>query len=546
MIPPTLQNDSSRDIVTGFLNDMIRRLGWHAAQAWWAEDHELVPGMWALADGAPDELRDLVSSHEKLLIEDAGLRFLEPTTVAAATLPCVRACVPQLEEMGLSDLVVLDIPGVFDLDVRLVFVPSLDQPLTPRVAEMLASSARLMPTVIRGERERHQLSESAGRDPLTGLLNRRGLDAAVAALPANGGLRAVLYIDLDKFKAVNDTHGHTVGDDVLMTVTRHVSSQIRPDDALARLGGDEFVLIASTVASPESARQLADRILSAITTELRSAAGPLVAISASLGVALWDGVTPFADALAAADRLMYEAKRAGGGIASVDSDGHLLVSNPLEPVHGDRVTVSREVVRDLATGQIWGQILRLEGETATETPEAIAERVAGLVPAEATGTVILELAGELWAREGMLSHVVLAVRDRARAASVSLMIAAGSESPALRAVVSELSARLGTGTVVVSLDQDSAALGAVASARPRALALSPEIVRSMDENPEDPADAPHDILVRIVVAVADVVGVPVIARHITSASIAARLVAAGCSLGTDPAVTDGALKENTP
>ncbi len=544
MIPSTLQNDSSRDIVTGFLNDMIRRLGWHAAQAWWAEGDELVPGMWALADGAPDDLRDLVSSHEKLLIEDAGLRFLEPTSVAAAALPCVRACVPQLESMGLAELVVLDIPGVFDLDVRLVFVPSVAQPLTPRVAEMLASSARLMPTVIRGERERHQLSESAGRDPLTGLLNRRGLDAAVAALPAVGGLRAVLYIDLDKFKAVNDTHGHTVGDDVLMTVTRHVSSQIRPDDALARLGGDEFVLIASAVASPESARQVADRILSAITTDLRSAAAPLVAISASVGVALWDGITPFADALAAADRLMYEAKRAGGGIASVDSDGHLVVSNPLDSHHSDRVTVSREVIRELATGQVWGQILRLVGESASETSHEIAERVASLVGPEESGTVILELAGEFWAREGVLSAVVVAVRERAAAASVALMIAAGSETPALRTVVSDLSARLGTGTVVVSLDQDSAALGAVAAERPRALALSPEVVRSMDESPADPADSSHDILVRIVVAVADVIGVPVIARHITSATIAARLVAAGCSLGTDPSVTDGTLKEN--
>lgn len=529
MTSPTLTHDSSRDIVAGFLGDMIQRLDWHAAQAWWAEGDELVPGMWALADGAPQSFRDLVTSHEPLLIDDAGLRFLEPTVVAAAALPCVRACVPQLTEMGLDSLVVLDIPGVFDLDVRLVFVPSAAQPFTPRIAEMLASAARLMPTVIRGERERQELSASAGRDPLTGLLNRRGLEAAVESMPSVTDHRAVLFIDLDKFKTVNDTHGHPVGDDVLTTVARHLSSQIRPADCLARLGGDEFVIVACAVAGPDAARLLAGRILEAITTDLRSAAGSVVPITASVGVALWDGVQTFADALAAADLLMYEAKRGGGGVGSVDRDGRLVLtvdgSGRAQPDVSHDSPLDTETLTDLVTGATWGRIVRLPGALAPLATDVVAARIDEALDVGSTEEVILELAGTAWALEGRLAGVIAALRAQRPTASLNLMVGEGIGSDLLRQIVAEVTDQLSLGVVFVGAGPDAAAIATVGGPNPRAIVLAAAVVDALAE-----AEA-SDIPVRIVTAVADVLGIPVIARAIPSASVSARLVAAGCAVG---------------
>lgn len=528
MTPATLTHDSSRDIVAGFLGDMIARLGWHAAQAWWAEGDELVPGMWALTPDAPASLRELVTSHEPLLIEDAGLRFLEPTPVAAAALPCVRSCVAQLESLGLSELVVLDIPGVFDLDVRLVFVPSRERPFTPRIADVLASAARLMPTVIRGERERSQLTADAGLDALTGLLNRRGLERAVAELPAVVDHRAVLFIDLDKFKAVNDTHGHPVGDDVLTTVARHLSSQIRPSDCLARLGGDEFVIVASAVAGADAARHLADRILAAVTTELRSASGSLVPITASVGVALWDGVQSFPDALAAADHLMYDAKHAGGGVASVDDHGRLVLSirdgAPRDGTSRLCPPLVVEPLSDLVSGEPWGRIIALPGALASLPTDSITTRVVEAVGDQSTGEVIIELSGASWSRPGQLAQLVAAVQQQRPLVRLSLMIGEGVANGPLRDELAAITSQYGTGIVLVAGGADAANVAVVGTPAPRAIALTREVTAAMAD------DEPPAVLVRIVVAVAGVLEVPVIARTVSSARVADRLIEAGCRL----------------
>jgi diguanylate cyclase (GGDEF)-like protein len=153
----------------------------------------------------------------------------------------------------------------------------------------------------------------ADRDPLTGLLNRRGfareLRRAAALASRHAQPSAVIYLDLDGFKRVNDVWGHDAGDAALVHVARLLEANLRETDAVARLGGDEFAALLA-LADAEAAQGKAaalERLIAA--TPLRHA-GREIAIGASFGVrALTAGLAP-EHALAEADRAMFAAKRA--------------------------------------------------------------------------------------------------------------------------------------------------------------------------------------------------------------------------------------------
>jgi diguanylate cyclase (GGDEF)-like protein/PAS domain S-box-containing protein len=162
-----------------------------------------------------------------------------------------------------------------------------------------------------------RLRRLADEDPLTGLPNRRGLVREIAlALEMSDRHQvhgALLMIDLDGFKHVNDTHGHAVGDAALMAVARALLERVRATDLLARVGGDEFaVLLRAT--SGTAARVLADALRGAVRATTLDADFPAVALDASIGVADF-GAAPLPSALellASADDAMYAAKRGGG------------------------------------------------------------------------------------------------------------------------------------------------------------------------------------------------------------------------------------------
>jgi diguanylate cyclase (GGDEF)-like protein len=164
--------------------------------------------------------------------------------------------------------------------------------------------------------------ERALRDPLTGALNRAALEEAlqreVEVARRQGTPLAALVIDVDHFKAVNDTHGHRFGDDVLRAVAHAVSDTIRRSDAFYRYGGEEFVVIASHT-QPLGARQLAERIRSGVAA-ISMVGGQPMQVSVSVGVA---GLRPgeSGDALfRRADQALYRAKQNGRN--RVESDEH--------------------------------------------------------------------------------------------------------------------------------------------------------------------------------------------------------------------------------
>jgi len=163
-------------------------------------------------------------------------------------------------------------------------------------------------------REQARLADLAERDPLTGLFNRSGFEQrALPDTSANEGVQhALLYIDLDHFKQVNDRLGHATGDRLLQMFAVRLREAVRSSDVVARLGGDEFVILLRG-ASLQAAEAVADKVLAAASTPFEIE-GRDVLISASIGVALISGSeSVLAEAMAEADNLLYRAKAAGRG-----------------------------------------------------------------------------------------------------------------------------------------------------------------------------------------------------------------------------------------
>lgn len=151
--------------------------------------------------------------------------------------------------------------------------------------------------------DRDRLVAAATRDPLTGLANR---DAFADALADCADEATLLYIDVDRFKAVNDRHGHDIGDRVLVEVAERIVAACRPNDVVARFGGDEFVVLLNGV-DVARGEEIGGRIVDAV-------AAPLVGVEGVERVTVSVGLAPVVrrdDAVEAADRAMLEAKRSG-------------------------------------------------------------------------------------------------------------------------------------------------------------------------------------------------------------------------------------------
>ena len=172
-----------------------------------------------------------------------------------------------------------------------------------------------------------QMRDLAEHDSLTGLLNRSAfriqMERALKRARSTQALVALLFIDLDGFKKVNDALGHAAGDDVLREVALRISASVRATDIVARLGGDEFVVLLESPLSATTADEVSSRILSALTEgygqaistdSLRPPLAEMPQVGASIGVAMYTPQESHVDSLfKRADAAMYDAKRSGKG-----------------------------------------------------------------------------------------------------------------------------------------------------------------------------------------------------------------------------------------
>ena len=158
------------------------------------------------------------------------------------------------------------------------------------------------------------LVTAATTDPLTGLANRAQLNARIRADRSN--LAGLLFCDLDDFKAVNDRHGHLVGDRILGETARRMADAVRPTDLLVRLGGDEFAVWCPDLRSPLDAERVADRLIATLDVPIEID-GHVHPMGCSIGVAVVGGGEGFSGdidrLLGEADEALYRAKRAGKG-----------------------------------------------------------------------------------------------------------------------------------------------------------------------------------------------------------------------------------------
>ena len=180
---------------------------------------------------------------------------------------------------------------------------------------------RTFTDVTQRKQAEQQIRHVAEHDGLTGLLNRtaflQALQAAATDVHRSGRGFAVLYVDLDGFKPVNDRYGHAVGDQLLVWVARQLTQAAREDDVVARLGGDEFALLQRGVSDGDSAYRLADRLVQALGQPTEIEAHTLQ-IGASIGIVLSPGDgTEAEELLRKADSAMYLAKATGRGCARI-------------------------------------------------------------------------------------------------------------------------------------------------------------------------------------------------------------------------------------
>ncbi|MGH7502106.1 MAG: EAL domain-containing protein [Longimicrobiales bacterium] len=217
------------------------------------------------------------------------------------------------------------------------------------------------------QREAGPASENGFHDPLTGLANRDvfldRLDRLFLMAQRREGYRfAVLFVDLDRFKIVNDTFGHLAGDELLKAVARRLENCLRQEDSVARLGGDEFGILLDSVEDVRDATRVADRINQELGLPIRIAQRELSA-SASIGIAFSDRSHERPKhVLADADAAMYRAKASGGARYEVfDTEMHLRAVAQLQleadlrrAVRNNEFVIHYQPILDIASGEIAG------------------------------------------------------------------------------------------------------------------------------------------------------------------------------------------------
>jgi diguanylate cyclase (GGDEF)-like protein len=229
-----------------------------------------------------------------------------------------RQITSQLDALAKNTLLRHTLRTPEETALQILEFQQIDAQFKALLAELDAKNAELVARQLRLEDVNASLNYQATHDELTGLVNRAHfndcLERAIALARAENGMLAVLYLDSDHFKSINDRHGHAVGDIYLIRTAQGIRQAARHSDIVARLGGDEFAVLLAPIDSLSGAQRVAEKILKTPDIVIAHEGSELTfALSISVGIAIFpqsghDGET----LILAADHAMYCAKKAGG------------------------------------------------------------------------------------------------------------------------------------------------------------------------------------------------------------------------------------------
>jgi diguanylate cyclase (GGDEF)-like protein/PAS domain S-box-containing protein len=406
-----------------------------------------------------------------------------------------------------------------------------------------------------------QLSHQALHDPLTGLANRvlfqDRLTQAKARIRRQGGYCALLLLDLDDFKAVNDTHGHLAGDDLLIEVARRLESVVRSSDTLCRFGGDEFLYIAEDISGASEAELVAQRLLDAFERPI-TVGDNNIEQRVSCGVVVWDKSTRDD-----ADVALYEAKRLGKGRYVVHVPGmHQQVAAEFSLAQQLRRALQSEVLSmhyqpivHLMTGEVVGfeALMRWRHPERGWVPPnvfiplaeqsdlimeigsfALHESIAAAASWKKSGESVFEpyVTVNLSARQFHDPGLVALIEDELALSGLppDRLIVEITEGVALLEISDTLTmienlGNLGIGVALDDFGTGFSSLAYLARLNPIIIKIDQSFVRSSNQSLH------HDRLLETIVSLGHNLGMTVLAEGIETAAQLERLQGYACSLG---------------
>ena len=350
-------------------------MGWDAATIWRVDGtSELLrfDTFWSVPTADPGLTAELEHSLRSATFRPgdgwAGLAWQTGERVCEENGPPVEVCpgAAALRRASLHRAVAIPIVGSNGVLGVLEFFNRTHRPIDDGSLRTLTIASAQLGQFLERKRAEQALAYQALHDPLTGLPNRAlfldRLQISLANSRRRRGTVAVLFLDIDNFKVINDSLGHRAGDELLTMVATRITAALRPGDTVARFGGDEFVVLAEQISGVQDAVVIAERISSTFNEPFSLELGENF-VSASIGIAL-SGNSPedAEDLIRGADSAMYRAKDRGRGQYEVFDElmhaqmlGRLRTEKDLrEALRRDELTLFYQPVVDLPEGNVVG------------------------------------------------------------------------------------------------------------------------------------------------------------------------------------------------
>ncbi|MEY4457474.1 MAG: hypothetical protein RIS25_67 [Actinomycetota bacterium] len=535
--------DHSREIISELLNETVKKFGWWGYQTWWVRDGKLIPDNWVIPEGAPASLSALGAIRAQS-IDVQGMCYQMPSLVNADDMFELHPDSQTFAVAGARHFAAFDTAGMTEFAVRTIFVLPTASSLSDEAVQSLLTAALILPKIFRQERARAELFYRSTHDVLTGLPNRRGLDIAIhnSKLAGNNATRAVAYLDLDHFKAVNDTLGHDVGDELLVHVAQQLTANLRPTDFVARLGGDEFIIFAHNVNSSAEAHMVAHRLAEAVDGTFVSSAGNSVEVRCSIGVALWRASEPVTEAMKLADSLMYQAKQVGGGIVVEDLGGNVSYADPakgnlpqVEDALGKLTEISTRSIVDTDTGLRWGQYVELETAmrslNSTELVNLLVTNLTGFENGSHSVThVVMNLPSQFWLKDSLMPEIMEQLRERIPSISLSVLLNCEVAVGPVLEIAREIQSRHNVGIFVSNFGVGINELSVLAAVTPLGIVFSTEVIDSLSTSTSTSTSTSKIDSLRVSVAIAQTLGLLTLAIDVPNEFVQKTLTDLHCDL----------------